>query len=108
MDSAYGWVIVFASFWICFIIDGSVFSFGPYLKPMMADLGVPNESVAFISSLQYGFYQISAPLISILINLMGFKKVAFIGGCITSLGYLAASFTTNYYLTLLTFSFMGK
>lgn len=86
MDSAYGWIIVFASFWINFIIDGGVFSFAPYLNVMIVDLHVSNESAAFISSLQYGLYQISAPLVSILINWLGFRTVAFIGGCISGFG----------------------
>lgn len=86
MDRAYGWIIVCASFWVSFINDGSIFSFGPYLQPMTADLHVSHERVALLSSLQYGFYQISAPMISILINLLGFRKVAFIGGWISCLG----------------------
>lgn len=85
-DTAYGWIVVFASFWVNFIIDGSIYSFGPYLRPMINDLNVPANSVAFISSLQFGFYQISGPLISVLINLLGFQKVSFIGSGITCLG----------------------
>lgn len=86
MDHRSGWVIVFAAFWINFIVDGSIYSFGPYLVAMQSDLQVSAESVAYIASLQFGFYQICGPMVSVLINLLGFRKVAWMGGTIAGMG----------------------
>lgn len=85
-DTARGWIVVFASFWVNFLVEGSVYSFGPYVVPMVNDLKVSTKSVAFIASLQFGFYLISGPMISVLINWLGSRKVSFIGGLILCLG----------------------
>lgn len=84
MDEAWG--IVVASFLMTFLIDGSILSFGPYLRPMQNDLQDDAPHVAFISSVQYGCFQLSGPLIGVMVNLFGFRNVALAGGTVAGLG----------------------
>jgi len=49
-------VIVAASFMCNFFVDGIIFSFGVFLNDIADAFSVSKASVAFVNSLQTGFY----------------------------------------------------
>lgn len=55
-DGGWGWVIVAASFMCNFFVDGIIFSFGVFLNDIADAFSVSKASVAFVNSLQSGFY----------------------------------------------------
>lgn len=55
-DGGWGWVIVFASFWCNFFVDGIVYSSGVFLGDISESLHVSKASVALMGSLLSGFY----------------------------------------------------
>lgn len=55
-DGGWGWVIVAASFMCNLVVDGIIFSYGEFLKPIAKEFGVEDARVALAGSLQSGFY----------------------------------------------------
>lgn len=50
-DGGWGWVIVFASFVIHFIMDGIIYSLGTYLPAFVEDFGVSHGEASLVHSL---------------------------------------------------------
>lgn len=105
-DGGYGWIVVAASFAIGFITEGSIMSFSVYTRSWMQVLAIGPELVTFISSTQLAIYFLSGPAAAALLNVCGFRRAAICGSVLAGIGYLAASFTNSFALTLLTYGFL--
>lgn len=101
-DGGWGWIVVFASFFSIFILDGVTYTFGALLNEISQDLNVSTSLVALINSTSVALYFIGSPLASALINRYGFRECAMCGSVICSFALLSSYFTTTY-ITLFIF-----
>lgn len=55
-DGGWGWVIVFASFMCCLIVDGIAYTFGVFLPQFVIYFNEGKGTVAWVGSLLAGVY----------------------------------------------------
>lgn len=79
-------MVVAASFWCVFLVDGVIYSYANFEEVLQKDLGVSLTEIMVIPSVAMGVYQMFGPLFSALVNRFGFRLVAFSGGVIASIG----------------------
>ena len=101
-DGGYGWVITAMSFFMFFICEGIINSFGRLLVPISEEFQQNEANVAFSGSLLDGFYFICGAFGSTLINIFGFRTSGMIGAIIASTFMYLAS-TAKSVLTLAIF-----
>lgn len=96
LDGGWGWVVVFASFFSIFILDGVTYTFGALLNDISKDMNVSNSPVALINSTSVALYFMGSPLASALINRYGFRECAMCGSIVCTFALLSSYFTTVY------------
>ncbi|CAF4151245.1 unnamed protein product [Rotaria sp. Silwood2] len=103
-DGDWGWVIVFATFMIHFIIHGITYSMNDlFLRPMMNGLNKNRGSVTTIFGILKAITFATGPIAAIFTNTYGCRQVTIIGTCLAAVGFLASCFWTNlwfYYLAI--------
>ncbi|XP_062614620.1 monocarboxylate transporter 13-like [Saccostrea cucullata] len=94
-EGGYGWIVVVSVFFIYVIhvgiqgITGIIHT--ELVKSTSADLAV----IGWIGSLMIGLCTLSAPLVSILTQLVSCRILVIIGNLLISLGFLCAAFTSS-------------
>ncbi|XP_071560079.1 monocarboxylate transporter 12 isoform X2 [Temnothorax nylanderi] len=106
-DGGWGWVIVAASFMCNFFVDGIIFSFGVFLNDIADAFSVSKASVAFVNSLQSGFYLMAGPFVSALANRYGFRLVAILGSVISCVAFVLAYFSTSIEFLYISYGAIG-
>lgn len=106
-DGGYGWIVVFASFVLNFIIDGIAYSFGVFLDAWMVDFKSSKSKTSWVGSLLTGGYLLMGPLAGSLVNQYGFRKVVIAGALISSLGFVASRFAGSIDVLFFTYGIMG-
>lgn len=85
-DGGFGWIVVFAAFWLAFVVDGCMMVFSIYKASLKEDLQVDEMAVMSIYSSQMGIHFLSGPLNSLIIQCTGFRASSIIGILTASLG----------------------
>ncbi|KAL0106926.1 hypothetical protein PUN28_015444 [Cardiocondyla obscurior] len=106
-DGGWGWVIVAASFMCNFFVDGIIFSFGVFLNDIADAFSVSKASVAFVNSLQSGFYLMVGPFVSALANRYGFRLVAILGSVISCIAFVLAYFSPSIEFLYISYGAIG-
>lgn len=106
-DGGWGWVVVFASFMSNMIVDGIIFSFGAFLKPISKEFQVTEAHVALVGSLMSGFYLIAGPFASAVANRYGFRVVAIGGSILGAAAFAASYFAPNVNYLYVVFGVLG-
>jgi len=92
----YGWWIVVACFFISLYVGGVVFyGFTTLIEPLADDFGWSYTQISFAASLRGMEMGILAPLVGILVDRWGPRRLLFGGLIITSLGLMLLSRTTS-------------
>ncbi|CAF1191842.1 unnamed protein product [Rotaria sp. Silwood1] len=103
-DGGWGWIIVFASLMIHFIMDGITYSMGDlFLRPMIENLNKTRGSVSTIFGILPAITLVTGPIATIFTNTYGCRKVTIVGACLAAAGFLASYFWANlwfYYLAI--------
>ncbi|CAF1323799.1 unnamed protein product [Rotaria sordida] len=103
-DGGWGWLIVFASFMIHFVMDGITYSMGQvFLEPMRKELSLDRASVSSIFGILPAVTLGAGPIATVLTNMYGCRTVAIAGTCIASLGFFLSRMWANiwfYYITI--------
>ncbi|CAF3834861.1 unnamed protein product [Rotaria sp. Silwood1] len=103
-DGGWGWIIVFASLMIHFIMDGITYSMGDvFLRPMMDNLKKTRGPVSTIFGILPAITLATGPIATIFTNTYGCRKVTIVGACLAAVGFLASYFWANlwfYYLSI--------
>ena len=73
----YGWWVTFAV--MVFLSTGVRFSVGPFLKPIVADLGTDRASYSLVVSLSLFLYGLFMPFVGRLVERWGARPVAVVG-----------------------------
>lgn len=71
----YGWWVVLSFAVMIFLSSGIRFSVGPFLKPMVADLGLDRTSFSLVVSLSLFLYGAVLPVIGRLVDRFGARPV---------------------------------
>jgi len=88
----YGWYIVAASFLISFFVVGVVFyGFTTIFRPIVEEFGWSYAQVSLAASLRGVESGLLAPVVGIMIDRWGPRRIVFIGGLLTALGLFMLS-----------------
>ena len=92
----YGWWIVLACFFISFYVGGVIFfGFTAFFEPIRAESGWSYAQISFAASLRGLEAGLLAPLVGVLVDRWGPRRLLFSGAIITSLGLILLSRTTS-------------
>ncbi|VDD75553.1 unnamed protein product [Mesocestoides corti] len=94
-DGGWGWVVVFASFLVHFLVDGLAYSFGVFTTDLVEHYDISRQSVGWINSILVGVTHISGPLASRLCEAYGFRATAITGGVVAATGLAAVFFFSS-------------
>ncbi|XP_026738144.1 monocarboxylate transporter 6-like [Trichoplusia ni] len=106
-EGGWGWLVVAASFFCIFVLDGVYFTFGSIFHDMAHDLAVEESLVALINSIAVAVYFVGGPFVSALINRFGFRACTMSGSIIGSIALLCSYFCLSYATVLLFYGFIG-
>lgn len=106
-DGGWGWVIVFASFFCNFIVDGTAYSFGIFVPEFDKYFGAGKSKTAWVGSLLSGCYLGVGPIASALTNKFGCRPVTIAGSVIGCVAFILAQFSPNIDYLMLTYGIMG-
>ena len=104
VEGGWGWVVVFASFFCVFILDGIGYSFGVFFEPLLVDMVEGRGVLSMAGSLQVGVYGFSSPVVAKIIRKYGERIPCIIGAIIAAGGLLLASFSSDMWILLLSYS----
>lgn len=103
LDGGYGWVIVFASFFINMIADGISFSFGVFNVEFLKYFGDSKGKTAWIGSIFMAVPLLSGPIASYLTDRYGCRKVTIVGSILAAIGFLLSSISDSMEMLFITF-----
>lgn len=106
-DGGYGWVVLIASFFVSFILDGVMYSFGIILDGIKASTGEKEDICNLLSGFNTGFLFCSGPIVAGLANQFGCRAVVMGGGVVTAAMYMLTVFGPNVWAMLITYGFIG-
>ena len=86
----YGWWVAFGFALMVFLSSGIRFAVGPFLKPMVADLGLDRASISLVLSLSFLLYGAFTPFLGRLADRVGARAVT-ASGTLVLAGSLAAT-----------------
>jgi len=92
-DSA--WFIVAASFLCICVLDGTMYSFGSFLDPLMAEMKDSRSTISIAGSLQVALSAFVAPVAAWFVERKGTRLVCLAGAVTASFGLLLASFGSS-------------
>src|SRR5215472_3796797 len=75
----YGWWVAVGFSLIIFLSTGIRFAVGPFLKPMVGDLGIDRGAFSLVVSLSLFLYGLFVPLIGLLVDRWGARLVCSLG-----------------------------
>lgn len=107
-DGGYGWVVLISSFFISFVLDGVMYSFGVILGEIKQTVdGVEEDVFNLLSSFNTGFLFCSGPIVAGLANQFGCRAVVMGGAVVTATMYILTALSQNIYFMLTTYGFIG-
>src|SRR5215470_11545011 len=75
----YGWWVVAGFSFITFISTGIRHAVGPFLKPIVADLGIDRASFSLVIALSLFLYGVFGPLVGLALDRFGVRLTATVG-----------------------------
>jgi len=75
----YGWWVVAAFSFMTFISTGIRHAVGPFLKPIVADLGIDRASFSLVIALSLFLYGVFGPLVGLALDRFGVRLTATVG-----------------------------
>jgi OFA family oxalate/formate antiporter-like MFS transporter len=105
----YGWWIVLSCFSISFLVSGIIFyGFTAFFEPLVREFGWSHAQVSFASSLRGLEMGILAPLIGLLVDRFGSRRLMLSGMIILGAGLILLSYTqslTMFYAAMIFIAF---
>ncbi|XP_042198310.1 monocarboxylate transporter 7 isoform X2 [Callorhinchus milii] len=94
-DGGWGWAVAIAFFIIEAFTFGIIKMFGVFFTDLMSYFEESNSRVSWIVSISVFVMTFTSPLSTVLINRFGHRPVVMLGGLLTSLGMVTASFASR-------------
>ena len=91
----YGWWIAATFAAVVFLSAGLRFSVGPFLKPMVADLGLDRASFSLVISLELFLYGMLNPFVGRLVEHLGARPITVAGALILGVSVAASGLATE-------------
>ena len=92
----YGWWIVLANFAIVFYVAGTIFyGFTAFIEPLVAEFGWSYAQVSLASSIRGLEMGILAPVVGLLVDRFGSRRLLFIGIIVLGAGIILLGFTQS-------------
>ena len=92
----YGWWVALALVVTVFLSTGIRFTVGPFLKPMVTDLGLDRGSFSLVVSISLFLYGALTPAIGALVDRAGSRAVCAAGGVIIAASLALSARMTSY------------
>ncbi|CAH2106052.1 unnamed protein product [Euphydryas editha] len=106
-DGGWGWVVVAASFLIATVADGLAFSYG-LLQIKFVDYFEASEAkTSLIGSLFISVPLIAGPIMSALVDRYGCKIMTIVGGIVSTIGFVAASYSNTVEALYITYGLIA-
>lgn len=106
-DGGYGWIVVFSSLVVSLIADGISFSFGLLYTEFLIYFGESKSKTAWIGSIFLAVPLLSGPVMSNLVDKYGCRRMTIIGGVLSGIGFVMASFANSVVQLYWTFGVIG-
>ncbi|CAG5132535.1 unnamed protein product [Candidula unifasciata] len=106
LDGGYGWLVVVASFFVAFVIDGIGSSFGLLFPYIVAKF----DSSAFVTSFAGSTivaFMIMGSISVALVKKFGYRPVAVLGSILSCVAFVVSVFSPNIYVFIVTFGLLG-
>ena len=91
----YGWWIAATFAAVVFLSSGLRFSVGPFLKPMVADLGLDRASFSLVISVELFLYGMLNPFVGRLVERLGARPITVAGALILGVSVAASGLATE-------------
>ncbi|HET6368948.1 MAG TPA: MFS transporter, partial [Pseudomonadales bacterium] len=104
----YGWWVALAFVIIVFLTTGVRFTVGPFLKPIVSDLGLDRGSFSLVISLSLFLYGAFMPLVGGLVDRVGARLVCAGGGVLLAASLALTARMTSYWEFLLYFGVLSS
>ena len=91
----YGWWIATSFAVVVFLSSGLRFSVGPFLKPMVADLGLDRASLSLVIALELFIYGMLIPFVGRLVDTVGARAVTVTGAIVLGASVAASGLATK-------------
>lgn len=101
-DGGWGWVVVFSSLVIHFIMDGITYSMGTYLTAFTETYKVSHGEASLVHALLPAVTLSCGPIASIFTNKFGCRNTTIYGTIIASVGFILSFFATKFYVLYIT------
>src|SRR5438034_4654193 len=93
----YGWWVVAAFSFMTCISTGIRHAVGPFLKPIVADLGLDRASFSLVIALSLFLYGVFGPLVGLALDRFGARLTASVGTLVLVLSLVLTAFVRNYW-----------
>jgi MFS family permease len=99
----YGWWVTIAFAVMVFLSTGVRFSVGPFLKPIVADLGTDRATYSLVVSLSLLLYGVFMPFVGRLVERWGARPVAVLGTLTFAASLAGTGFVTHLWQLVLVY-----
>ncbi|XP_076438572.1 monocarboxylate transporter 5-like [Babylonia areolata] len=106
-DGGWGWMVVLASLVCNIVVDGVCYSFGVFQEKYMEEFKATNEQTSWVGSLLAGCYLTVGPVVSVLAERFGSRKVTIAGSVIACFGFLLSTQATSIEMLIVTWGVIG-
>lgn len=106
-DGGWGWVVVLGSLVCNIIVDGVCYSFGVFKEQYVREFNASNEQTGWVGSLLAGCYLTVGPVVSVLSEKYGCRKVTIAGAVISSVGFVLSTQATSIEMLIVTYGVIG-
>src|SRR5512145_386518 len=93
----YGWWVTVAFAVMLFLSTGTRFTVGPFLKPVVADLGLDRGSFSLVISVSLFLYGAFMPLLGPLVDRFGSRVVCGAGGVVMAAALALTGTATTFW-----------
>ncbi|PAA86596.1 hypothetical protein BOX15_Mlig019816g2 [Macrostomum lignano] len=101
-DGGWSWLVLAGAFSVYFVCEGIENSFGLVSAEIIQQLGASRQSIGWIVSLKCACMFFVCPLSALVCRLVDVRLVGAAAGCLTFLGFFAASFASQTWHLFLT------
>ncbi len=104
----FGWYVALAFSVMAFVSTGIRFAIGPFLKPMVADLGLDRGSFSLVIALGLLIYGVFQPFVGTLIDRVGSRTLVVAGAILMGASLVATGYVTKLWHLYLWFGIVSS
>jgi MFS family permease len=104
----FGWYVALAFSVMAFVSTGIRFAIGPFLKPMVADLGLDRGSFSLVIAVGLLVYGVFQPFVGTLIDRLGSRTLVVAGAVLMGASLVATGYVTKLWHLYLWFGIVSS